>query len=206
MRLRTLYLTIVFAIFSAVAAHADTKRCVANLNGTKTILEFDKRTTEYRTFWEGWSPLAPDCPSAAIIAKLKPDVPLEDLSGYCLITDQKSGAYLAVIGGESDRFGRCKQERQVCKVVNTAKDFAVAAANGIGGAILGSKSALQSVGAVAAEHGSGGLILKAGSGYIAGTLGSVGATAVSVISAPGVLIGAATGAVVIGGAVLVCAE
>ena len=190
----------------AGSAQADTMRCKANLNGVQTVLEFDDRNTEYRSLWEGWSPLAPNCPSAAIIAFLKPDLPYADWLGYCVLTDETSGAYLAVVQGKSDRFGRCRETGRVCRAVNTAKDYGLAAASNVGDVLLGSNAALRAAGVVDAPSTPGGMILNGVSGYLAGTLGTAGTTAVSIVTAPQVLIGAAAGAVVIGGAVLICKE
>lgn len=189
---------------TASGAQADTTRCLVNLNGVQTVLEFDTRTTDYRSLWEGWSPLAPDCPSAAIIARLKPDVPLDQRRAYCVITEADTDAYLAVVNGPGDRFGRCRSEANVCRAVNSAKEYGVSTLKGVGGVLLGSTAALDEAGVIDAPRSTGARILTGVSGYFAGTFGMAGTTAVSIVSAPEVLIGAAAGAVVIGGAVLIC--
>lgn len=202
-------LMLMLALWSG-AVQADVTRCEANLNGVETVLEFDDRMTEYRSMWEGWSPLAPDCPSLAIIATLKPDVPFADWMGYCVITDDDTGAYLAVVQGKGDRFGRCRTEGTVCRAVNSAKDYGLATVGGIGNVLLGSNAALQAAGVVDAPHNSrgtaGGMILTGVTRVVAGSIGTSGSTVVSTVTAPQVLIGAAAGAVVIGGAILICKE
>lgn len=199
-------IALLVTLLSGSAVSAETVRCVANLNGTQTFLTFDPETVKYRSLREQWSPFAPYCPSEAIIAALMPKVPIKYRGGYCLLTDDQSGAYVGAITGVGDRFGRCPKEGAACKVVNNAKDYALAVAGGFAGTIFGSSTALSAAGVTAVEHSSGAYILTGTSGYIGGTLAAKGTTLVAIATAPETLLGAAAGAVMLGGAVLICGE
>jgi hypothetical protein len=204
MRMKRLAASMLALALGAAVVQAEPTRCRADLNGMETLLEFDTRSMEYRSLWEGWSPLAPDCPSAAIIARLKPDVPYVEWRSYCVITDDQTGAYLAVVQGPADRFGRCRKTGNACRAVNSAKDYSLATLGGVGGVLLGSDRALRDAGLDGEPRDARRAVLKGVTRYVAGTLGTAGTTAVSIVTAPEVLIGAAAGAVVIGGAVLIC--
>jgi hypothetical protein len=58
-------------------------------------LQFDSGSVEYRSLREHWSPFAPECPSEAIIARLLPDLAPESRRNYCLLSNDKTGAYLS---------------------------------------------------------------------------------------------------------------
>lgn len=202
----TLFLRIFASlIFVTVSqpAFAKTVTCIASLGGQQTVLEFDADTVAFRSLREKWSPFAPSCPSEAIIAKLKPDVDPKHWKGYCLITDE-NGSYVAAIAGVGNRFGRCPKEGAVCKVVNDATEYAVVTAAGFAGSVLGTNASMAAVGATVVQHSSGAWILTGTTGYIAGTLGTVGTTALGIATAPAAIVGAAAGAVVVGSAVLIC--
>lgn len=195
-----------FALVFCNSAQAEISQCVANLGGQNLYVQFDTDSVEYRSFREKWSPLAPDCPAEAIIARLKPEVPPEHRDGYCLLTDPETGAYVGAITGTGDRFGRCPTEGAICKVVNNSKTLLNSSVIAAKEVILGSNAALTAAGISVVEHSSKALILTGTGGYIAGTLGSAATTAVSVFTAPATATGVAAGAVVIGGAILLCGK
>jgi len=198
----SLCIAVVFG--AAASVRARDLACQANLAGQILTLHFDSASVRYRSLREHWSPLAPNCPSEAVIAALKPDVPPEGRGAYCLLSDEKSGATLAAVLGRGDRFGRCRAEGLVCRAVNGAKDYALAAAADIGHTILGSTRALTAAGLSAVENNPGTVILTGTSGSVAGTFAAGASTAVKIATAPQTLTGAAAGAVVLGGALLIC--
>ncbi|MDR7125828.1 hypothetical protein [Pseudotabrizicola sp. 4114] len=204
MRFTKFFVTAVFLSVSGPAL-AETASCVVTLGGQETVLEFDKTAVAFRSFREKWSPFAPPCPSEAIIAKLKPEIDPVDWKNYCLLTDD-DGSYAAAVAGAGDRFGRCRKVGAVCRVVNNASDFAVAKASGLAGTVLGANAAIAEIGAKVAPNSPAGWIMTGASGYVAGTLSTVGSTAVGIATAPATVSGALAGAVVVGGAVLICAE
>lgn len=74
--------------------------------------------------------------------------------------------------------------------------------------VAGSSTAAGSFGVAALPHVSGSAILSSvgagGTGYIAGTLGTLGAGALSIVSTPAVIVGAAGLAIVGGGTATYC--
>lgn len=206
LRFSILLVCVAFGIMRGSTVFAKAVECRTNLAGEEISLQFDTESIEYRSLREHWSPFAPSCPSAAIIARLKPDIAPELRKGYCLLSDQETGAYLAAVPGVGDRFGRCAEDSTVCKAVNNLKDYAITTGSGLVGTIVGSNAALAAAGVSVVEHSSGALILTGSSGYIAGTLGTGATTAVGIATAPATLVGAASGAVVVGGALLICRE
>ncbi len=197
----------IFCLFAALllapAAGAKTIECTANLAGQSTALLFESDGVGYRSIWERWSPLAPKCPSQAVLLALKPEIVLEGDDGfanYCLLTDPETGAFLAVVKDPSDRFGRCKVEGRVCRAFRGAKELAGAAVSGTFD-ILTSPATIGQVGIAAITPAAGGGTVLAGT---VSTMGAAASSAVSLVSAPAVASGAVAGAVVIGGAVLIC--
>ena len=77
-----------------------------------------------------------------------------------------------------------------------------------GTAVASASTAAGIAGVAAVPHVSGGAIVTSvgvgGTGFIAGTLGTIGATALSIVSAPAVIVGAAGAAVVGGGTAAYC--
>lgn len=72
------------------------------------------------------------------------------------------------------------------------------------GATASASSAASALGISAVAHSSGVAILTGSGGYIAGTLGTIGAGALAVASSPVVIIGGATVAATTGGMALYC--
>ncbi len=188
---------------SAQIATAETLECQADLAGQPTALLFESDAVGFRSIWEKWSPLAPECPSEAILLALKPEIVLEGdsaFAAYCLLTDPETGAYLAVVKDSADRFGRCKTEGRVCRVFRGAKEFAGAAVSGSYD-VLTAPATIRTVGIAALTPTIGGGTVLAAT---VSQLGAVASSAVTLATAPAVATGAVAGAVVIGGAVLVC--
>jgi hypothetical protein len=77
---------------------------------------------------------------------------------------------------------------------------------GVKDTILGSKEAITQAGVNVIENGATALIATGNTGSIAGTLSAGASSAVGFATAPATLTGAAAGAVVIGGALLICRE
>jgi hypothetical protein len=204
MRLSSMLCGLVLSMV-AMTAQAKTLECTADLAGQPTALLFESDAVGYRSIWEKWSPLAPKCPSQAVLLALKPEIVLEGEGGfadYCLLTDPETGAYLAVVKDASDRFGRCKTEGRVCRAYRGAKEFAGAAVSGTFD-LLTSPATIGQVGLAAITPAAGGGTVLAGT---VSQLGAVAGSAVSLASAPAVATGAVAGAVVIGGAVLICGK
>ena len=206
LRLKALLLIALMACLPAATALAKAKECKTNLAGQEFTLEFETTSVEYRSFREHWSPFAPNCPSEAVIARLLPDLTPEARRDYCLISNDKTGAYLAAVVGAGDGFGRCKKMGRVCRAVNGAKEIAAQKIGGVKDTVLASKDAIAAAGLNALENGAGAMVMTGNAGTVAGTLSAGAASAAGFVTAPATLTGAAAGAVVIGGAVLICRE
>ncbi|NRB19679.1 MAG: ankyrin repeat domain-containing protein [Rhodobacteraceae bacterium] len=91
-----------------------------------------------------------------------------------------------------------------CEVVSESKE-AVAALVGLGAGATGTAvAATTGLGMTAVTHSSGAVILTGSSGYIAGTLGTVGSGALAFLTAPATLTAAAVSVVAFGGSVYYC--
>ena len=96
--------------------------------------------------------------------------------------------------------------KSFCERVNSAKDAAIAI-TGVGAGVVGGASATASAaGVTAVTHSSGAVILTGSGGYIAGTLASIGATSLAVLTAPVTMTAAAVSVATVGGAVYYCKE
>lgn len=94
----------------------------------------------------------------------------------------------------------------VCKVVSENTE-AVAALVGLGAGATGTATlATSGMGISAVAHSSGAVILTGSSGYIAGTLGTIGSSALAVLTAPAALTAAAVSVVAVGGTVYYCSS
>lgn len=96
-----------------------------------------------------------------------------------------------------------------CKKIDEYKGTA-AAALGLSGTVTatagGATIATSAAGVTAVAHSSGAIILTGSGGYIAGTLGALGSTALAVLTAPATLFAAGGSVVLIGGSVLYCSS
>ena len=93
-----------------------------------------------------------------------------------------------------------------CKAVSENTE-AVAALVGLGAGATGTAAAATSgLGITVVTHSSGAVILTGSSGYIAGTLGTVGSSALAFLTAPATLTAAAVSVVALGGTVYYCSS
>lgn len=153
---------------------------------------------------------AATCPGLIVLRHLTPGLSDAQRGPFCLAYDEVTASYSGYEVGTRDWFLNCKKPtRSYCQVVNDSKDAAVKLSEAAGvtlAATGGTSVATSTAGITVVSHSSGALILTGTSGYIAGTLGTIGTTVVSVLTAP-VLIGAAAVTVVVaGGSVYVCSE
>ena len=106
-------------------------------------------------------------------------------------------ALVFLIGFSSVSFA----ESRVCAVANST---AAKATGGVAAASAAVGAAAQAAGMAAVAHSSGAVIATSAGGYLAGTLGTIGTAALAVVTAPAVLVGAATTAVAVGGTIAYC--
>jgi hypothetical protein len=98
------------------------------------------------------------------------------------------------------------QGKGLCHYVNGTRDTALAVA-GLGTKVMtGMNTAATAAGVSAAADASGAVILSGPASYLSGAFASLGASALSVITAPATLTATAVTVVVVGGAVYACSD
>ncbi|SEN77082.1 hypothetical protein SAMN04489859_101624 [Paracoccus alcaliphilus] len=146
-----------------------------------------------------------DCPSYIMHASLTPDMTAAQRGLFCLDYDRNAKTYTGLQLGEANAYGICNSpSRSACERVNDSKNAAMAIAGFTGGTVAGTVGATSTAGVTVVAHSSGAAILTGSSGYIAGTLGTIGTTALGVLTGPVAMAAAAVSVVVVGGAVYVC--
>lgn len=203
--LRRLLLGIIALLFVAAAAHAT--ECASSIKGQPVRLsysDFDyfKQETTIRDL--AASRTKGVCPGYVILRYMTPTLTDTQRDPFCLDFDTQAGTYRGLSLGERDAYGVCSTPGKVCEFVNAKKDAALALA-GIGAGVSGgATAAATAAGITAVTHSSGAVILTGSAGYIGGTLGTLGAGAVAILTAPAVLAGATVSLVAVGSAVFVC--
>lgn len=181
-------------------------RCTARISGKHYRLSYDTNEAELMENLSFRDALfGGDCPGQAVIEALLPELSPIERSAFCLMYDEEGGEYVGYAEGERDAYLKCKEASvPLCDRVNATKEEALAIV-GIGaGASAGASAAASAAGVTAVTHSSGAVILTGSSGYIAGTLGTVGSGLLAILSAPVTLTAAAVSVVAVGGAVYVC--
>ncbi|NMG32530.1 hypothetical protein [Aromatoleum evansii] len=144
------------------------------------------------------------CPGYVILQHLTPTLTDKQREPFCLNFDAQAGTYRGISLGQRNAYGVCSTPGRVCEFVNAKKEAALALAGLGAGASGGATAAATAAGVTAVTHSSGAVILTGSAGYIGGTLGTLGAGAVAILTAPAVLAGATLSLVTVGGAVYVC--
>lgn len=145
------------------------------------------------------------CPSYVMLASLTPGMTNTQRDMFCLDYDETRQSYKGFKLGKADAYGVCSApSKNICERVNDSKDAALAITGFASGAVGGSAGAMTLNGTTVVAHSSGAAILTGSGGYIAGTLGTIGTTALGVITAPATLTAAALSVIAVGSAVYVC--
>lgn len=145
------------------------------------------------------------CPSFISLRLLTPNLKDAERSVFCLSYDEEQDTLVGFAEGERDAHLICKNPSvPLCDRVNATKEEALAIVGLGAGASAGATVAASAAGVTAVTHSSGAVILTGGSGYIAGTLGGLATSALSVLTAPVTLTAAVVSVVAVGGAVYVC--
>lgn len=148
-----------------------------------------------------------DCYSYLMLAYLTPDMTSAQRSMFCLLADDADGSIAGFEQGPRDAYGLCEAPTaKVCEMVNASKEAALAIAGFSSGAVGGAIGTTTVTGTTVVMHSSGAAILTGSSGYVAGTLGTLGTTVLGVLTAPLFVTAAAVSVVAVGGAVYVCRE
>ena len=188
--------------------------CRTNVNGEWRLEVFDaddprvSKNTTYREKLLGVGSSI-TCPSWVSLRAMTPNLTEEQRRLFCLQQDAETGAYTGYSQGERGAYSICQEpSKPLCEYVNNSKDAAVALAGFGAGTVAtaaGAQSAVAATGVSAVAHSSGAVILTGSAGYISGTIGTIGATALSVLTAPATLATATVTVVAAGGALYLCA-
>lgn len=201
----------VFMMLSSVS-YAEVVGCTTNVNGKSKQLRYnifgDKLNDNYsmrEIFFGGWGNI--DCPSYITLRHLTPGLTDSERSVFCLQFDKKLKTYTGYVNGPRDAYLNCsKPSKTFCERVNDSKAAAIAI-TGLGtGAVAGASTGAAAAGVTAVAHSSGAVILTGSAGYISGTLGTIGAGSLAVLTAPAAITTAAVSVVAVGGAVYFCGE
>lgn len=229
-------LTIILASTThAFAEQVDIEACTTNINGETVSIDYDLNAHwsgpnpwlyEHYTMREillsGWGDIT--CPSAITMAHLAPEILPNERADLCLIWDDEANTYLGFANGARDAYGICKDPKTVCERVGETEEWVKKQATGTAGALTGllagaagtaagTSSVAAAAGVTAVTHSSGAAILTGSTGYVAGSMGTMGTSLLAggsaiagVLTAPATLTVAAITAAGIGGATYLCWE
>ncbi len=211
--LAALCLTLALAAGRAEAADV---ACLTFIAGEKRALVYDPDepniraniTLRERTFG---GPEGIECPGyvtlGAILRGLNPDISYSEMQPFCLRYDPDLATYTGVGVGKRTARLLCRTKgKGLCHYVNGSKDTALAVA-GLGTKLMtGMNTAATAAGVSATADASGAVILSGPASYLSGAFASLGASALSAVTAPATLTAAADTVVVDGGAVYACSD
>jgi len=209
--MKKIYLVLFLLIFSCTS-YAETIWCTTSINGTFRTLGYDEdddvlneNYTLRENLFHGWGDIT--CPAFITLRRLTPGLNDYERSVFCLKFDKERKTYTGFAEGSRDAYLNCKEpKKSFCERVNETKAAAMAIAGAAAGAVGGASTAAGAAGVTAVAHSSGAVILTGTSGYIAGTLGGVGATSLAVLTAPATAVAATVSVVTVGGAVFLCRD
>jgi len=188
-----------------------TEMCTYREDGREKRIRFtfdDDFDSSEQSFREStWGPkLGGTCPSYVTRAYLVQDATYAQRQLFCLVADE-DGELVGFQQGERDAYGLCAApSRSFCEVVNDSKDAATIITKSASAAITTVAGATKLAGVSVVAHSSGASILTGSSGYVAGTLGTMGAGALSVLTAPATAAAATVSVIAVSGAVYACSE
>ena len=198
-------LALALPLLVAGPAKAELEGCRTSIEGKTIRLKYDpedERVTGNTSFRErmfgGRGEIS--CPAFVTLRYLTPELDDAERGPFCLRYDREAETYTGYDLGERGAFLGCKAAgKTFCQRVNDSKDAAVTLAQ------RGMGAAEDAAGTVSAlKHGSGAVILSGPGGQVATFLGSLGTTAMTVLTSPATLTAAAVSVVTVGGAVYVC--
>jgi hypothetical protein len=125
-------------------------------------------------------------------------VPDNQIEGYCLTQDDKTGFFL--VPGERNFRGLCRTT--VCERVNTTKAETLAVTKSIANAAL--TTVTGPAAAVAVAHKSGAMILSGSASTLITNLNATSSAVVTALSTPAALTAVGVSVLAVGGAVYMC--
>ena len=201
-----------FLILFAIPAAAETSRCLATVNGSEVVVDYEPASAapvtrrERALGWPGrvWNRAwgtPPACDSGVLIAYLGQTLAADEIEGYCLAADAEAETFL-LVPGERNYRGRCR--RTACERVNAAAGDALAASGAVARTVTDIATGRSDSRLSAVAHSSGAAILSGNAGPISTALSGIAPSVVAVLTAPATLAAAAVSVVTIGGVVYVC--
>ncbi len=202
----------ILLMLASFGVMAEIEGCNTSFNGVIKSLKYDNSESELyenysfrEIFLSGWGNVT--CPAFVTLRYLTPKLTDIERSLFCLNYEKDKKTYSGYAVGDRNAYLECKKPTKTfCDRINNSKNAALAISGVAAGSTVGGTVAAQMVGVTAVAHSSGALILTGAGGYIAGTLGSIGAGALAVLTAPVTLTAATVSVVAVGGAVYVCKE
>ncbi|MDP1548245.1 MAG: hypothetical protein Q8L87_19700 [Anaerolineales bacterium] len=193
-------------------AMANIISCNTSVDGNLISLEYDddesvlyENYSFREIFFRGWGEVT--CPAFITLRHLTPDLSDSERSVFCLNYDNEQKTIAGYTIGERNAYLECREpSRTFCERVNDSKDAAIAITGVAAGATGGATLATAGTGVTAVAHSSGAVILTGAGGYIAGTLASIGAGALAILTSPITITATAVSVVAVGGAVYICKE
>ena len=165
--------------------------------------KFDgKKTSMKKILWKNGD----ECLGPVVLRYFTPELTAAEREVFCLQYDDETNQYKGFSVGERNANWHCKKPSRLCGFVNANKEKALTLVGVGAGAVTGTGVVTTAAGITAVAHSSGAVILTGSSGYIAGTLGSIGATSVGILSAPATIAATAAAVVTVGGAVYFCRD
>lgn len=186
-------------------SHARPQACLTSLEGFAVPLAYDttdpqlkeNRTMRERVFG---GPGDVTCPGYVTLRHLTPGLSDTERAVFCLQFDGQAKTYTGFAEGPRDAYVACATPSTgFCEKVNTTAEVALSIAGY--GATAAGRAARDS-----AAEAAGAVILTGSTASVSATLSSLGASAMSVLSAPATLTAAVVTVVAVGGAVYVCSE
>ena len=113
---------------------------------------------------------------------MTPELAPNERSEHCLVWDKENKTYSGFSQGKQNAYGICKNPKTVCERVADAKVEALSAIGAVG-AVAAAPYVAGAAGVSVVAHSPGAAILTGSSGYIAGTIGTFGASALATIGA-----------------------
>lgn len=187
-----------------------TEMCTIRENGVERRISytydeiFEAEAISYKEAFLGtsWG----SCPSYVALAYLAPNMTNSQRNMFCLVVDEDDGI-VGLQTGEQDAYRVCKEpSRSFCERVNDSKEAALGITGFAAGAVGSAVGTTAATGTTVVAHSSGAAILTGTSGYIAGTLGTIGTAALGVLTAPATITAATVSVIAVGGTVYVCSE
>ncbi|OAN79312.1 hypothetical protein A8B82_07940 [Sulfitobacter sp. EhC04] len=203
-----LFLSLLLVLYASAAT---AERCRAMVNGSEVVIEADNfatfaedvKTREKLLNWpsakwnRAWG-TPPACLSGVLYDYLATTVPDNQIDGYCLTQDDKTGFFL--VPGERNFRGLCRTT--VCQRVNTTKAETVAVTRSIANTAVATVT--DPAAAIAVAHKSGAMILSGSAGTLISNIGSTSSTVVTALSTPAALAAVGVSVLAVGGAVYMC--